>query len=111
MAIRYSKLTVEETGDFNKMVTDEYNGNFYRPAFELFDSNLEICALVEESSLFTKPLTVGVYYKGKMVDILPGVVFFAKFGKINVRLLSLRDIDIINKNLRRNDDKSFSIYL
>ena len=94
-----------------KMMNEEYGGNCYAVANEIFSQNTDICAFIEESSLFSKPLTVGIYRKEKMVDVLHGTVFFAKCGKINIRSLSLKDIDIIYQNLWRYDAKSFSIYL
>lgn len=111
MAIKDGKVTVEETDDFFKTMDDEFGGNCYAVAIELFSQNTDICAFIEESSLFSKPLTVGIYRKEKMVDVLHGTVFFAKYGKINIRSLSLKDIDIIYRNLWRYDAKSFSIYL
>ena len=94
MAIKDGKVTVEETNDFYKMMNEEYGGNCYAVANEIFSQNTDICAFIEESSLFSKPLTVGIYRGGKMVDVLHGTVFFAKCGKINIRSLSLKDIDI-----------------
>ena len=111
MAIKDGKVTVEETNDFYKMMNEEYGGNCYAVTNEIFSKNTDICAFIEESSLFSKPLTVGIYRGGKMVDVLHGTVFFAKCGKINIRSLSLKDIDIIYQNLWRYDAKSFSIYL
>ena len=92
-------------------MNEEYGGNCYAVANEIFSKNTDICAFIEESSLFSKPLTVGIYRGGKMVDVLHGTVFFAKCGKINIRSLSLKDIDIIYQNLWRYDAKSLSIYL
>lgn len=111
MAIKDGKVTVEETDDFFKMMDAEFSVNGFALTDEIFRQSPRICAFIEESSLFSKPLTVGIYRKEKMVDVLHGTVFFAKYGKINIRSLSLKDIDIIYKNLWRYDAKSFSIYL
>ena len=48
MAIKDGKVTVEETNDFYKMMNEEYGGNCYAVANEIFSKNTDICAFIEE---------------------------------------------------------------
>ena len=112
-AIRYLKVkhgTVSEeyTEDLISVMKKEYD-YFFDTTDDLFDRYPDIRVFVKDESLFSEEPSVNYYQDDELLMTFNGTVFFAKLGRTKVRSLSKKETQFLLRNLKRNDDGTYSI--
>ena len=108
LKVKYGRVSEEYTYDFISMMKREYKYYFDTTDY-LFDRYPDIRVFVEEESLFTENPSIYYYQDDELLMTFNGTVFFAKLGKTKVRSLSKKETQFLLKNLKRNNDNTYSI--